>query len=73
MAPALSSFATPILTPRNNYAQGQRGAFNQNIYGGTVGGPIKRDKVFFFGDFQGTNRPRRNPKFSRLLKHRPDR
>ena len=27
---------------------------DQSIYGGTVGGPIKKDKVFFFADFQGT-------------------
>jgi Carboxypeptidase regulatory-like domain len=27
---------------------------DQSIYGGTIGGPIKRDKVFFFADFQGT-------------------
>ena len=26
----------------------------QNIYGGTVGGPLKRNKLFFFGDYQGT-------------------
>ncbi len=25
----------------------------QNIYGGTVGGPILHNKVFFFGDYQG--------------------
>jgi Carboxypeptidase regulatory-like domain/TonB dependent receptor len=25
----------------------------QNQFGGTLGGPIKRDKLFFFGDFEG--------------------
>src|ERR1700722_6551827 len=33
-----------------------RSSYNQNIYGGTFGGPIKKDKIFFFADFQGTNR-----------------
>src|SRR5437588_1098040 len=28
--------------------------YRQNQFGGTLGGPIKRDKVFFFGDYQGT-------------------
>ncbi|MGB8479643.1 MAG: hypothetical protein WCE63_12520 [Acidobacteriaceae bacterium] len=31
-----------------------RGVFKQNQFGGTVGGPIARDKVFFFTDYQGT-------------------
>ena len=31
-----------------------RPQFNQNQYGGTLGGPIKKDKVFFFADFQGS-------------------
>jgi len=48
-------FRNTVLDAANYYAQNQRGAFNQNIYGGTFGGPIKRDKVFIFGDFQGTN------------------
>ena len=28
----------------------------QNSYGGTLGGPIKRNKVFFFGSFEGYKR-----------------
>ena len=30
------------------------GAFHENQFGGTFGGPIIHDKVFFFGDYQGT-------------------
>src|SRR5579863_7079512 len=26
---------------------------NENMFGGTLGGPIKRDKLFFFGSYQG--------------------
>ena len=28
----------------------------QNNYGGTIGGPIRKDKVFFFGSFEGYKR-----------------
>jgi hypothetical protein len=29
--------------------------YRQNQYGGTLGGPVKRDRLFFFGSFEGTN------------------
>jgi hypothetical protein len=37
-----------------NYFSPSRGVFNQNQFGGTFGGPIRKAKVFFFGDYQGT-------------------
>jgi hypothetical protein len=52
---AFEFFRNTNLDAANYFAQGVRGQFGQNIYGGTVGGPIKKDKIFFFADFQGTN------------------
>lgn len=37
----------------NNRANVQRPAFSQNQYGVNVGGPIFRDKTFFFGSWEG--------------------
>jgi carboxypeptidase family protein/TonB-dependent receptor-like protein len=37
-----------------NYFSPTRGAFDQNQFGGTIGGPIRRNKIFFFADYQGT-------------------
>jgi hypothetical protein len=37
-----------------NYFSPTRGAFRQNQFGGTFGGPVRHDKIFFFADYQGT-------------------
>ena len=37
----------------NFFDRGLRGAYHQNQFGGTIGGPIRKDKIFFFGDYQG--------------------
>ena len=36
----------------NNANDLKRGRFTQNQYGGTIGGPILKDKLFFFGDYE---------------------
>ncbi len=38
----------------NNLAGAQRGPFSGNQFGMTLGGPIKKNKLFIFGDYQGT-------------------
>ncbi|MGC1186160.1 MAG: carboxypeptidase regulatory-like domain-containing protein [Candidatus Acidiferrales bacterium] len=37
-----------------NFFSPTRGAFDQNQFGGTLGGPFRKNKIFFFADYQGT-------------------
>ena len=46
-------FRNGILNARNANAA-RRDTLKRNQYGGTFGGPIKKDKVFFFAGYQGT-------------------
>jgi hypothetical protein len=41
-----------------NYFATSRPIFRQNQFGGTLGGPIKKQSVFFFVDYQGTRTDR---------------
>jgi len=42
------------LDAKNYYSTTGRGVFIQNQFGGTAGGPIRKDKIFWFADYQGT-------------------
>src|SRR5580704_18126243 len=37
-----------------NYFSPTRGVFRQNQFGATLGGPIRKNRIFFFADYQGT-------------------
>jgi hypothetical protein len=40
---------------------------NSNEFGGTVGGPIKRDKLFFWANYEGLRRPATTPVNNTIL------
>ncbi|MGD0906092.1 MAG: carboxypeptidase-like regulatory domain-containing protein [Candidatus Acidiferrales bacterium] len=40
--------------PVNGQPNNSRQILNQNQFGGVFGGPVKKDKLFFFGSYQGT-------------------
>src|SRR5882672_221116 len=50
--------ARPILTPDP--------ALRQNQYGATIGGPLRKDKTFFFANYEGQRRAESN-KFSSVI------
>jgi len=41
------------LDARNFFDHGSIPAFRRNVFGGSLGGPIRRDKTFLFGNYEG--------------------
>lgn len=49
---AFEFFRNKVLNAKN-YFESERSQFNQNQYGATFGGPIKKDRTFFFLSYEG--------------------
>jgi hypothetical protein len=45
-----------VLNATDYLAGGVKSAYRRNVFGGTLGGPVKKDKSFFFVAYQGTRR-----------------
>ena len=50
-----NDFFRQLTPPLNGVANNSRQTLNQNQFGGVLGGPIKKDKLFFFGSYQQTS------------------
>ena len=49
-----NDFFRKIAPPINGVPNNRRQVLSQNQYGGVIGGPIKKDKLFVFGSYQET-------------------
>jgi hypothetical protein len=47
-------------------ASGEKPAFNQNQFGGALGGPIVKERAFFFADYEGFRRVSHAPQFATI-------
>ena len=61
---SLFEFLRNNATDARNYFSTDATPFQRNQYGGSIGGPILRDKAFFFADFQGTKFNQSIPEFT---------
>jgi hypothetical protein len=51
-------FRNDDLDARNFFDGSEKGAFRRNQFGFVAGGPIRKDRLFFFVDYQGTREAR---------------
>jgi hypothetical protein len=52
----------------SNYIDGaNKGAFTRNQFGGSGGGPIKKNKIFIFGDYEGLRQRKGIPGIAQVL------
>ena len=49
-------FRNDKLDAADYFERGKKGELRQNQYGVTFGGPVIKNKIFFFGDYEGFNR-----------------
>jgi hypothetical protein len=50
---AFEFFRNDILDARNYFDPPKKGELRKNQFGGALGGPIRKDKAFFFGNYEG--------------------
>ena len=55
-----------------NFFVAEREPLKRNQFGGTLGGPVKKDRIFFFVDYQGT-RLRQGTPFNEVVPSLPER
>jgi len=61
---ALFEYLRNNATDARNFFAESKTPFRRNQYGGALGGPIQKNKLFFFADYQGTNYDSSSPGYT---------